>query len=585
MKLIEALNILKPLAPDGEREVEVGLACGFTPAHLELFLAAHLRRNEPNRRAVIRSGLFGDCLGNVERLVQAPLEAAAVIVEWSDLDLRLGLRHLGGWGIDTLADILETAAGRATQLADAIGRAATTVPLALCLPTLPLPPAAFTPPHSSSALDLGLRELASSFAARVAQVPGVRVVNDQRLGELSPLGDRLDVRTELSTGFPYRLAHASAVAELLAKLIWSPSPMKGVITDLDDTLWQGIVGDVGVDAIAWDLDHHAQVHGLYQQMLASLAETGVLIAVASKNDCRVVDEAFRREDLLLKKERVFPVEVGWGAKSEAVCRILRAWNIGAESVVFIDDSPMELAEVAAAHPGLLCLPFVRNDESAIYALLVRLRELFGKHRVSGEDALRLESLRHSVELFGAQDGQAPPPERFLEQAGAEIVIDGTKNPPNPRALELINKTNQFNLNGRRFAEGEWLAHLRTPGAFLLLVSYKDKFGVLGTIAALTGRIALGEVVVNQWVMSCRAFSRRIEYRCLETLFEVTAADRVEFEYQATPKNRPLRDFLTGILGEPPTSRLRLSSDQFWAQCPPLYHHVQGADSWLIREPA
>ncbi|SIO61461.1 HAD-superfamily phosphatase, subfamily IIIC/FkbH-like domain-containing protein [Singulisphaera sp. GP187] len=585
MKLVEALNILKSPAPAGVRTTEVGLACGFTPAHLELFLAAHLRQIEPNDRPVIRSGLYGDCLGNVERLALAPPEAAAVIVEWSDLDPRLGLRHLGGWGVATLADILETAAGRASQLAEVIVRVSANVPLALCLPTLPLPPVAYQPPHVSGAFDLRLSELAASLAARVAEAPGVRVVKTERLAELSPHGERLDVRTELSSGFPYRLAHASAVAELLAKLIRPSVPMKGIITDLDDTLWLGIVGDVGTDAIAWDLDHHAQAHGLYQQMLGSLAESGVLIAVASKNDPRVVDEAFRRTDLLLKRDRIFPMEVGWNAKSEAVGRILRAWNIGAESVVFVDDSPMELAEVAAAHPDLLCIPFARNDESATYALIVRLRELFGKNSVSGEDALRLESLRRSAELFGGPGSQAPPPEQFLEQVGAEIVIDGAKNPPDPRALELINKTNQFNLNGRRYSAGEWLAHLRNPDTFLMILSYKDKFGSLGTIAVLTGRVTRGEVVVDQWVMSCRAFSRRIEYRCLEAILERTKADRVELDYQATPKNGPLRDFLTGILGSPPSVRCPLTSDQFRAQCPPLYHHVLGTDSWLIREPA
>jgi FkbH-like protein len=101
-----------------------------------------------------------------------------------------------------------------------------------------------------------------------------------------------------------------------------------VITDLDDTLWSGIVGDDGVESVSWDLDHHTQGHGLYQQLLGALSEAGVLVAIVSKNEPAVVDAAFAREDLLRRRERVFPLEVGWGSKADAVGRVLARWNVG-----------------------------------------------------------------------------------------------------------------------------------------------------------------------------------------------------------------------------------------------------------------
>ena len=110
----------------------------------------------------------------------------------------------------------------------------------------------------------------------------------------------------MTADFPYRLPHASALAELLARAVVPCPPKKGLITDLDDTLSPGILGDVGPAGISWDLDHHSQVHALYQQMLASLAESGVLLAVASKNDPGNVAEAFAREPLDELKSRFFP---------------------------------------------------------------------------------------------------------------------------------------------------------------------------------------------------------------------------------------------------------------------------------------
>ena len=120
----------------------------------------------------------------------------------------------------------------------------------------------------------------------MVQLPNVRIVNPQRLDALSPPAERLDVKAELMSGFPYRTAHASVVAELLAEPLKPVMPKKGLITDLDDTLWRGILGEVGAHGVTWDLDHYSHMHGLYQQLLNSLAEAGVLIGVASKNDPR-----------------------------------------------------------------------------------------------------------------------------------------------------------------------------------------------------------------------------------------------------------------------------------------------------------
>jgi len=436
----------------------------------------------------------------------------------------------------------------------------------------------YSPVRQAGAFDLALRESLAAFAARVASILGVRIVNSQLLDELSPHRDRLDVRTDLSSGFPYRLAHASAVAELLAPLLWPPASKKGLITDLDDTLWRGILGEVGPDGITWDLDHHSQIHGLYQQLLDSLADAGVLIAVASKNEPSMVNRAFDRADLILGKERVYPVESGWGPKSQAVARILQKWNISGDAVVFVDDSPMELAEVRASHRDVECVLFPRDDDQAAYELLKHLRGFFGKTTVTAEDSLRLESLRRSAEIFGSSPDGSTSPDQFLEQALAELTVDFRKDQQDPRALELINKTNQFNLNGRRFSDREWAAHLSAPDTFLIVVSYKDKFGPLGKIAVLTGRQDGPFITLQHWVMSCRAFSRRIEHRCLGLLFEDLAAAQVCLDFQATPRNGPLRNFLADLLGHDPQPGFLLACETFRSRCPPLHHQVTRLDA-------
>ena len=295
MNLAEALEISKRALPEDTHPLRTFLACGFTPLHLQTFLAAHLRRRLPQQRIEVKTGLFGDLAGSIERLPSSSCDVMAVVIEWQDLDPRLGVRSLGGWRTTDLPDIVKSANQAAARLEEALRQTSASIPVCVCFPTLPLPPLFTTSTRQASAYELQLRQLIASFAASVTSDSSIRVLNSQRLDELSPVQARLDVQSELMAGFPYKLPHASAIAELLAGLIQNPTPKKGLITDLDDTLWAGILGELGTEGISWDLDQHTHMHGLYQQFLGSLASAGVLIAVASKNDPALVEKSVRKK--------------------------------------------------------------------------------------------------------------------------------------------------------------------------------------------------------------------------------------------------------------------------------------------------
>ncbi len=457
----------------------------------------------------------------------------------------------------------------------ALNEISSRVPTVVSMPTLPLPPLFPTRPIHAGSLETRLHSIVASLAESLSQQTGLRVASAQQLGETSPLTGRHDVKSDLGTGFPYSLHHASAVGELLARLIHNRPPMKGLITDLDDTLWAGIVGEDGVDGISWHLDRHTQMHGLYQQFVASLAGAGVLVGVASKNDAAVVSRAFQRDDLLVSKDDIFPFETHWSRKSESVRRILQVWNVGADSVVFVDDSPMEIAEVQAAFPQMECRLFPKNDDQGTLDLLKHLRGMFGRSIVTEEDSLRLNSIRESSMLQNSGESTEIASDAFLKSAEACIVFDGGRSTGDTRAFELVNKTNQFNLNGKRFSESEWRQFFTDPNAFMITASYKDKYGPLGKIAVVMGKAHAKNVHLDSWVVSCRAFSRRIEHQCLKYLFDAMDANEITFGYQATPRNGPIQEFLTGLLADPPAPGARLTREQFLAKVPGLFHRVEG----------
>jgi len=580
LKLAEALKIVRSASSDAP-PLPIALLCGFTPLHLETFLHAQLCTQFPDRAPLIRTGLYGDLIGNLRRA--ANVSAAVVVIEWADLDPRLGLRRLGGWEPSQFQDILTEVNRSCDLLQSSMTILARNIPLAVCLPTLPLVPISFTPLSRASHFTLELRSRVASLGVSLSLGPGIRLLDPQRLNVLSPI-NRLAVNSELSSGFPYSLSHASALAEVLAELVVNRQPKKGLITDLDDTLWRGILGEVGVPGISWDLDHHSQIHGLYQQLLRSLAVSGTLIAVASKNERSLVEQAFAVRELILPESDILPFEVHWGAKSESVARILATWNISAADVVCVDDSAMDLAEIKSGHPEAECLQFPREDPQAAYQLLERLRDLFGKDHISHEDGLRSASLRANAELRQhlAEARQVSPnaSDGFLRQIDGHLALTLQKQPFDSRSLELVNKTNQFNLNGRRFQETEWKNWLDLPDTIVLAASYRDKYGPLGKIAVIAGDLendgssGTRTFHIRTWVMSCRAFSRLIEYECLRWLFSKLDVEEIEFDFLPTARNTPMQNFLQQLCNARPQPRCRLSGKQFAERCPTSSHSVK-----------
>lgn len=567
MNLLNALERLKRPVPSGARSLKVLLACGFTPVHLETFLAAHLSERYPDRRIEVRAGIFGDLTGNIQRAQLEDYDALAVVIEWADLDSRLGLRTLGGWQIEKLPDIVGSVERSLERLKGILLGVSSSLSTCICLPTLPLPPLFTTSPHQSDPIELRLRQKLASFGQSLSLNRKISIVSSQHLDSVSPAEGRFSLRTEITQGIPYKPAHASLVAEILVQLLCRSAQKKGLITDLDDTLWSGILGEVGVNGVSWSLDQHAQLHGIYQQFLASLASAGILIGVASKNDASLVEKAFEREDLLLPSKAAFPVEAHWRPKSESVADILKTWNVLADSVVFIDDSPMEVAEVQRAFPEMKCIIFPKADYVAFWQLLHDLRDAFSKTSVSEEDLLRLESIRNSKLIAASAEADGNSIEDFLRGAEGHVTFISGKPVGDSRAFELINKTNQFNLNGRRYDESAWSSFLADPKACAVTVAYEDKFGRLGRIAVLIGRTERNTFFADSWVLSCRAFSRRIEFHMLQYVYEKFAVDQIVFDVQETARNSPLIDFLRLFVDGPIESNFALSKSRFYDKAP------------------
>src|SRR6266849_495539 len=546
MKLIEALEIAN--APQNGPQFSVFLACSFTPLHLQIAIKAHFRRKLSSRTVVVATGLYGDIAASLENNKAESWDCVLVALEWTDLDPRLGWRTTGSIS----EAILKDAKSSLDRIASAIAPLAAKAPVIAALPSVPLPPVFHNSDSELHRIDAALRSMLFAFAASTPAV----VLRPERLPQSSH-----DLRSELATGFPYVFAYADALTSAFVSAAIPSAPKKGLISDLDETMWKGILGDDGPDGISWSLDDKTAFHSCYQQLLNSLADSGTLVGIASKNDENLVKQALARSYLVLRPDRIFRMEAHWKPKSESVRRILETWNIAPDSVVFVDDSRLELEEVKAAFPAIECIRF-RNDDPAF---LIELRNHFAKRAILEEDALRSESLRAGASIRESA-GDAGAYDALLAGANAKITFRWQKK-PEPRALELINKTNQFNLNGVRYSEADWNRFLGESASRVVIVEYEDRFGKLGKIAVIAGREEGSAFCVHSWVMSCRAFSRRIEHQCLKALLE--RWDSVELQLKRTDRNGPLQDFLSQIGNCQPITR-----QNFEKNCPKLFHETE-----------
>src|SRR5262249_38750043 len=153
------------------------------------FLAANLQLLLPQRRVTVETGLYGDFTGTLDRLEKTTAQAVAVVLEWPDFDPRLGLRPQAGWRPGDLPDVFAPVNAWAAHLLHAVGHIPAAVPVAVCPPTLPLPPISYAPGWQASGFDLQLRECVWTAAARLARQPNVRLVNPQRLDQCSPFAE------------------------------------------------------------------------------------------------------------------------------------------------------------------------------------------------------------------------------------------------------------------------------------------------------------------------------------------------------------------------------------------------------------
>ncbi|HSI62577.1 MAG TPA: HAD-IIIC family phosphatase, partial [Candidatus Saccharimonadia bacterium] len=329
---------------------------------------------------------------------------------------------------------------------------------------------------------------------------------------------------------------------------------KVLVLDLDNTLWGGVVGELGAHGIAAAGTTEGEAFLAFQKHVKRLGQSGVLLAVCSKNNDADAREPFEKNtQMALRLEDFAAFHASWDTKPSRLRQMALELNLGLDSFVFFDDNPVERAHVRAELPEVL-VPEVPADP-ALYIRVLQETLAFEAVGITGADAARAS--QYAAESSRKQAlGVAASPEEYLTslEMGAEIL------PISPdtidRVVDLITKTNQFNLTTRRHSRAKVEEMAGTPGAVCFAVQLADKFGDYGIISVVLcepDAAGAGVLRIDTWLMSCRAMGRTVEHLVMNHLMERAQSagyTHLLGEYLPTQKNAPVKTLL-GDLGFTP----------------------------------
>lgn len=345
----------------------------------------------------------------------------------------------------------------------------------------------------------------------------------------------------LASGVPIAGARTGEVAQAVvnSSLKLCEGSCKVLVTDLDNVLWAGLAAEDGADGIRCSSEGLGFRHFLYQGLLAKLKASGVILAAVSRNDLDVARAPIVAGKTLLAENDFVEILASYEPKSVHIRRLAESLNLGLDAFVFVDDNPVELAEVGTALSQVKCLQFPAHDDQ-LTLFLRELAVLFARRTISNEDRQRTEMYRRRLEVSKLSPiaGAGADLTDFLAKLRMELTIFDRSAGDRERAIQLINKTNQFNLNGRRMTDDE-VAGILATGGRLYTARLDDRTGSQGEILAC---LIDGQRRMVSFVLSCRVFQRQVEYAFICWLVR-RLGNELKLAYAATERNTPMREFL------------------------------------------
>jgi FkbH-like protein len=321
---------------------------------------------------------------------------------------------------------------------------------------------------------------------------------------------------------------------------------KCLILDLDNTLWGGVVGEDGIEGIELSEFKEGARFKELQKRIKEMKDQGIVLAAASRNNWHDVQEVFRKHPhMILQEEDFVSLKINWEPKYQNIREIAEELNIGLDSFVFIDDSPVERESIRHQLPEVV-VPDFPNDTCGLESFIREIyRDYFLTLKCTREDRKKTEMYRQNVKKVRAMKS-AVSFEDFLHSLNTKISIWDVKAEDVQRVSQLTQKTNQFNLTTRRYTEKDIYGFMESPLHDIYVAAVEDKFGDSGKVVVVIVKKVDDQLAeLDTFLMSCRVMGKYIEDQIIDyvenQLYSVGFREFCTY-YYPTQKNKPAAHF-------------------------------------------
>ena len=319
--------------------------------------------------------------------------------------------------------------------------------------------------------------------------------------------------------------------------------IKGIICDLDNTLYKGVIGEDGIDGIVL-----TESYKLLQKALMQKKEEGLFLCIASKNNyddvLKLLDS---RKDFPIRKEDFTVIESAWYEKTQMIENIKKKLNIGYDALLFIDDNVGELAKVKAMMPTIKLL-HASDDASITKATLDYYPGLLKINHLS-EDMLRGQDIVANQERFKMKETMSQ--EDYIKSLAMKVTFTINDKSQIRRIAELSNKTNQFIFNYKRYSELQIEQLMDNNDSFVITTTLSDKLSDSGIIGVCAGKKGNNCIIIEECFVSCRALGRGIDDILVLGMIDIAekkyGVKKVKVEFKKGERNEPAELFIKKYL--------------------------------------
>lgn len=319
---------------------------------------------------------------------------------------------------------------------------------------------------------------------------------------------------------------------------------KCLVLDCDNVLWGGLIGEDGLSGIKLDKTYPGSAYYEFQQEVLNLFNSGIILALCSKNNEEDVMEVFQRHpDMVLKEKHIATAKINWQDKATNLRQIALDLNIGLDSLVFIDDSEFETSLVREVLPEVEVINLPVN-KSVEYKNILASCGLFDQLTLSEEDRMRgamykAEARRNKLQV------QTTDMDAYYKSLDMVPEIRFVDEFTIPRIAQLTQKTNQFNLTTRRYSEADIKNYANSDISDVLYIKLNDRFGDSGIVGVCILKYENSKAVFDTFLVSCRVLGRGVEDAFLIQALKLAKKRnciKAVGEYFATRKNNQAKGF-------------------------------------------